>query len=154
VLNYIQQHQGNNPELAKLHKSLISEIKRSRWTRTQIYNLKGDCPKVVNIYDLHPGIDIPTGFEVIDFPELPRRQGYIQEVDDRTGLPTKVGGDTPHPNYGGAFFNISPDLDVVAVIRTGLFGMNLDLCHAPSYTHPNLGLRLVRNTPELEVRVR
>ncbi len=150
---YARDHQ-EDLQLKRFYDSVTSGIQYARWTRTQVHNLRSNCPLVVNIAEIHPKHNIVLRYEeeVIEAPWLPKEQGYIQELDQQTGLPKKL-GDKPNPKFNGAYFFINPDLDVAAAIRSGNSGLSLSLSRGPSIVGGWLGVRLAKNFP-LESRVR
>lgn len=139
---------NQDPKLREFYKSVTSDIRYARWTRTQVHNLRSNCPFVVNVARLHPKYDLPLSYEedIIEAPWLPKEEGFIQELDEQTGLPRRVGKE-PNPTFCGAYFYLSTDLGVVAVIQGRGLG------RVPSIGGDWLGVRPAKNFP-LEKRLR
>lgn len=149
---YARDHQ-EDPKLERFYDSVTSNVKYARWTRTQVHNLRSNCPLVVNIAEVHPSHDLPIRYEkeFIEVPWLPREEGYIQELDRRTGLPRKLGSD-PNPKFHNTYFFIALGLDVAAAIRGRDSELGLYLDWEPFVEYVRPGVRLAKNFP-LEKRV-
>ncbi len=144
---YAKAHQDEDQRLNAYYESVTSGVKYARWTRTQVHRLNSNCPLVVNILEVHPGgydIDIKKEPDITPVSWLPKTSGYIQELDEQTGLPKRV-GPTPNENFNGAYYRVDPDLEVAAAIRNWISGLSLNLDWEPSVEGDRLGVRLAKN---------
>lgn len=132
-------------DMSVFYKSMI-EGGYARWTRTQVHNLRTACPLVVNIARVHPTFDLVLEYEneVVEAPWLPKMSGYIQELDERTGLPRKV-GETPVERFNSAYFYVAQGVDVVAAVRDRGPELFLYLDGEPSVGSDRLGVRVAKN---------
>ncbi|MCK5283807.1 MAG: hypothetical protein KAK00_10500 [Nanoarchaeota archaeon] len=89
---------------------------------------------------------------------LPRCNGYIQQIDEITGLP-KIVGETPCSNYNNAYFWVIPKR-TRAIIRGHWRGFHpepplesrrysIDACWSPEVSYPKISFRFIsRRKPE------
>lgn len=103
ALEYVRDHLDIQ-YMRSFYESLTTETPNARLTRTQIHNLTTKCPVMVNIKYLHPTIDVAVEFEeIVEVPFLPNFSGYIQELDEATALPIKVGR-RPNEKFQNTYF--------------------------------------------------
>ena len=156
VYNYARAHQ-KDPKLKQFYERFFYP-KFARHTRTQVHGLQTAHPYLVNIKRVHPKHDIVLEYEdkIIEVPWLPKVYGYIQKLDEETGLPRGV-GDEPNPESNNTYFCRKYSFDVAAVIRNwGSGSLFLDLSSGPSSSSEYVGVRLAKNysVKDLEKRVR
>ena len=142
--DYARTH-NEDPQLNRYLQNMAYRIEYARYTRTQVHSLRTDNPFVVNIKRVHPEFDLVLEYEdKIAVPWLPRISGFIQELDQETRLPKKVGTE-PNPNFNKAYYKVDTTLDVVAVVRYWLDGLGLYIDGSPSFVDNALGVRLARD---------
>ncbi|GEM_PF-4383924 len=147
ITRYAQEHKNEDFTLKKFYDSFISNMQYARWTRTQVHYLNSDCPLVVRISKVHPEFDFATMYkkEIIAAPWLPKKSGYIQRIDERTGLPLEIGNE-PNPELHNTYFLINPTLNVAApLFNKAGSQLILHLDRDPSFFGNGLGLRLVKH---------
>ncbi len=161
---HTKTHQ-DDPKLKGYYESVSSKMGDGgygRWTSTQVHNLLSDNPFVVNVSKVHTEFDLPFyDLEVTPAPWLPKRDGYIQNLDEQTGLPSEV-GDRPNDRFDGARyyveFAIMEKRNVTAAVRDGNDSWpSLDLGRGPGLAYDGLGVRIAKISPKektLERRVR
>ncbi|HLC86478.1 MAG TPA: hypothetical protein VJG30_04290 [Candidatus Nanoarchaeia archaeon] len=143
---YSKEHQ-DDPKLKAYYESVAKGIKyAARWTRTQVHDLRSEHPFVVNVSRVHSEFDLPLYEEkVIDVSWLPKRDGYIQELDEETGLPREVGSE-PNKRFDGTRYwveyGLSEKRDIVAAIRSRFDSRPfLSLYLVPGLASGGLGVR-------------
>ena len=152
VVGYVHMHRDDNPASNKFYEGLH---RYARWTRTQVHNLRTSRPLVLNIARVHPTLDCVVAFEdeVVEAPWLPKKAGYIQAIDKRTGLPREV-GEKPNKRFYNTYFSIDPEKDVVAAVRSGSSVLGLGLYGEPSLADDWLGVRVAKNFSAEKIKKR
>jgi len=142
--SYAREHQEDE-RLRRYYESLTSKMKFARFNKTQVHNLNGNTSLVVNVSKVHDEFDLAMGYEkeIIPVSWLPKKDGYIQEFDERTGLPKSV-GQTPVPELSNSYFYIDPKINTLAVIRNRGSGLDLNLDWTPANFNDVLGVSVAK----------
>ncbi len=145
---YAREHKGEDPRLAVYYASL-SDLRNVRLTRTLVCDLHTPSPYLMNVLDnTAPVVHVPVSF-------LPSESGYIQKLDEKTGLPSEI-SDAPNPDLDGAYFYLdhSGSHDSIPVWLYGIPGVNIHLGSTHSFTNVRYVVNYGRDfPPDLERRL-